>query len=181
MKYYVEEVIEALKEELSGNPQLLSAAIAMLTEYLYDNESIELILDGYEGTWYCVDKMFADGDGFYQEGNMFYLMESCNYGDEAACIILDGNRNVVLDDVWNGFPDLDEYFERKKEMVIEAMEAGGYSLDEFSEGIVFQCKDSPSGLRFASFCDAEKWLEGAEFEDPEAGNAVGKILHPERF
>lgn len=40
------------------------------------DEVIELILNGYEGTWYCINKIFSDDDGIYQKGRMFYLMES---------------------------------------------------------------------------------------------------------
>ena len=36
-----------------------------------------------------------------------FLLEHQTYGDEAASLIVDQDLNVVLDDVWNGFDDLD--------------------------------------------------------------------------
>ena len=60
-----------------------------------------LIIDGYEGTWYVIDKKEYNGE-------MLYLLESENYGDEAACIIVNKKEKVVLDDVWNGFNDYEE-------------------------------------------------------------------------
>ena len=59
---------------------------------------------GHVGTWYVIDE--ADvGD------QTLYLLESEKYGDEAACIIVDKNFNIVLEDVWNGFDDYYEYLE----------------------------------------------------------------------
>lgn len=60
-----------------------------------------LIIDGHEGKWYVIDEKEYDG-------STLYLLESENYGDEAACIIVNEKEEVVLDDVWNGFSDYDE-------------------------------------------------------------------------
>ena len=35
-----------------------------------------------------------------------YLLENEIYGDEVPCIIIDGDYNVILDNVYNGFDDL---------------------------------------------------------------------------
>lgn len=52
---------------------------------------------GHVGTWYVIDE--RDG---------LYLLEHETYGDEAACVIIDGEGNLVMEDVWNGFDDYDE-------------------------------------------------------------------------
>jgi len=36
-----------------------------------------------------------------------YLLEHETFGDDAASIIIDENKKVVLDDVYNGFDDFD--------------------------------------------------------------------------
>lgn len=61
-------------------------------------------VDGHIGTWYVIDENELDGQPIY-------LLEHEDYGDEAACIIIDENYEVVLDDVWNGFDDLWEYLD----------------------------------------------------------------------
>ena len=100
----------------NGNENDISAFI----KYLEDNcdvvkdkenrqntineQSDEIIVDGYKGTWYVIDSQIIDGKNYF-------LLESENYGDEAAGIIIDENRNVIMDDVWNGFLDYHEKFD----------------------------------------------------------------------
>lgn len=61
-------------------------------------ESDEIEIEGYSGTWYVIDShKFDDKE--------LFLLESEIYGDEAACLIVDENRNLIMDDVYNGFDD----------------------------------------------------------------------------
>ena len=60
-----------------------------------------LIIDNHEGTWYVIDKKEYNGE-------MLYLLESENYGDEVAWLIVNQKEEVVMNDVWNGFSDYDE-------------------------------------------------------------------------
>lgn len=61
-------------------------------------DSIEI--EDHKGKWYVIDEI-------YFKGKKVYLLEHETYGDETACLIIDDNFNVLLDDVWNGFNDLD--------------------------------------------------------------------------
>ena len=57
-------------------------------------------INGDVGTWYIIDeKEYKD--------KTLYLLEHEDFGDEAGCLIIDKNYNVVMDDVWNGFDDYD--------------------------------------------------------------------------
>ena len=58
---------------------------------------------GFRGRWHSIDEKVYFGE-------ILYLMEHDFYGDETACIIIDKNANLIYDDVWNGFDDLDEEF-----------------------------------------------------------------------
>lgn len=58
-------------------------------------------IPGYKGTWYVIDHS-------YYSGRPCFLLESEVWGDEAAGIIVDIYGNVILDDVYNGFSDLDD-------------------------------------------------------------------------
>lgn len=58
-------------------------------------------ISGYVGTWYVIDEMF-------HYGKKVYLLESEICGDEAACLIVNENLEIILDDVWNGFSDLED-------------------------------------------------------------------------
>ena len=63
-----------------------------------DLHSDEIEIEGYTGTWYVMDvQRVKDRD--------LFLLESEIYGDEAACLIVNENRNVVMDNVHNGFAD----------------------------------------------------------------------------
>ena len=68
------------------------------------NPNSSIRVTGYKGTWHIVVRMEDDGQ------NLF-LLEHDTYGDEAACLIVDENMNLVCEDVWNGF---DDYFEQKE-------------------------------------------------------------------
>ncbi len=67
---------------------------------LHDN-SDNIAVDGHIGTWYVIDTQ-AFGDKTY------FLLEHEEYGDEASCIIVDEDKKLILEDVWNGFSDLEE-------------------------------------------------------------------------
>lgn len=69
----------------------------ILTKY-----SKGIYIADYEGTWYVIDTK-----EYY--GQELFLLENEKYGDEAACIIADRDGTVLLDDVWNGFKDWEEY------------------------------------------------------------------------
>lgn len=70
-------------------------------------------IDGHYGTWYVIDEGDFDWTPDTPEGpqtirHHLYLLEHEEYGDEAAGLIVDGLGDIVLDDVWNGFDDLEE-------------------------------------------------------------------------
>lgn len=75
----------------------------------YTREHIQV--KDHQGTWYVVDQKY------YRTKGWFFLLEHETYGDEAACVIISADYSLVLDDVWNGFDDLedvwaDEEFEK---------------------------------------------------------------------
>lgn len=57
-------------------------------------------LNNINGTWYVIDES-------WRNSIKVYLLESEQYGDEIPCIIVDEKMNVLLDNVYNGFDDLD--------------------------------------------------------------------------
>lgn len=62
---------------------------------------------GHTGTWYIIDTMISMYYGFT---GVFHLLESEQYGDAAAHIIIDDDGNLILDEVYNGFDDLREFW-----------------------------------------------------------------------
>lgn len=68
-----------------------------------DRDSVDIVIDGHIGTWYVIDFQTQ------LDGNDIFLLEHETYGDEAACLIVDEDGNILLDDVWNGFDDYEEY------------------------------------------------------------------------
>lgn len=57
-------------------------------------------IDGHRGRWYVVDES-------EWKGEKVFLLEHETYGDEAACLIANEKLEVIMDDVWNGFDDLE--------------------------------------------------------------------------
>ena len=55
------------------------------------------------GTFYVISDTVMDIKGTLKR---VYLLESEIYGDEVPCIIIDGDYNVIMDNVYNGFEDL---------------------------------------------------------------------------
>ncbi|MEW6215830.1 MAG: hypothetical protein AB1478_11630, partial [Nitrospirota bacterium] len=43
----------------------------------------------------------------YHNGEPAYLLESEIYGDEVPCLIVDKAGKIILDEVYNGFSDLE--------------------------------------------------------------------------
>lgn len=62
------------------------------------HESDNISIEGHIGTWYVIDSEEI-------EGKKLFLLEHEEYGDSAASIIVDENKNLVMEDVWNGFDD----------------------------------------------------------------------------
>lgn len=68
-------------------------------------KSDNIAVEGHIGTWYVVDA------AVYRKGSVaktVYLLEHEDYGDEAACLIVDENATLIMEGVWNGFGDLED-------------------------------------------------------------------------
>lgn len=64
-------------------------------------------VEGHKGTWYSIDEYFYCG-------KHYYIMESEQYGEDAACIAIDAKTHIlILDDIWNGTNDLKYYLENE--------------------------------------------------------------------
>ena len=61
-------------------------------------------IQGWYGTWYSIDTQITDH-------SLYLLLEHEEYGDETEHLIIDYTGQLILDDVWNGFEDLDEFLE----------------------------------------------------------------------
>lgn len=64
-----------------------------------NKDSKGIILSGHWGTWYVID---VTSDGKY------FLLEHETYGEDAAHIIVTPTGRIKLEEVWNGFIDLDD-------------------------------------------------------------------------
>lgn len=71
-------------------------------EKVIASNSDNIKIKGHIGTWYVLSS------AKYPQGTL-YLLEHETYGDEAPSIIVDSYGNIVLEDVYNGWDDLDEY------------------------------------------------------------------------
>ena len=65
-------------------------------------------LKGYGDTFYVISDTVMDIKGTLKR---VYLLESEVWGDEVPCIIIDGDYNVIMNTVYNGFDDLNDFLE----------------------------------------------------------------------
>lgn len=73
--------------------------------YFNDDWYIDGIqLDCYSDSWYVIDTQITNHV-------LYLLLENEVYGDECSHIIIDHLGNVILDEVWNGFDDLNDLLE----------------------------------------------------------------------
>ena len=100
VRRYQELTIQAYLEE--HTPAVQKAKKSLEGEISADSDS--LIIDGYESTWYVVDTEAVDG-------KELFLLENEEYGDETFGIIIDKDRNVLVDEAWNGFADYHEKYD----------------------------------------------------------------------
>lgn len=66
-------------------------------------------IGGHRGMWYVIDDGYfkADPDVIGKPETVhLFLLESERYGEDAACLIVDEGKRIILEDVWNGFDDL---------------------------------------------------------------------------
>lgn len=100
VRRYQEPTIQAYLEEHTLAVQKAKKSF----ESEISSDSDALIIDGYEGTWYVVDTEIVDG-------KELFLLENEEYGDETFGIIIDKDRNVLVDEAWNGFSDYHEKYD----------------------------------------------------------------------
>ena len=100
VRRYQELTIQAHLEE--HTPAVQKAKKSLEGEITADSDG--LVIDGYEGTWYVVDTETIDG-------KELFLLENEDYGDETFGIIIDKDRNILVDEVWNGFADYHEKYD----------------------------------------------------------------------
>lgn len=56
-------------------------------------------IEGHKGTWYIINES-------YYKGRKVFLLESEQYGEDAAALIVDKNLRIIQEGVFNGFNDL---------------------------------------------------------------------------
>jgi hypothetical protein len=61
-----------------------------------------ITVKGHVGKWYVINETTHDG-------RKVFLLEHESYGDDAACIAVDANGNIVCEDKYDDFHDFLEY------------------------------------------------------------------------
>lgn len=127
----IDMLISALEENC---PAVLSEK-EKTEDIVITENSDEIIIDGYEGTWYVVDTETVDG-------KELFLLENEEYGDETFGIIIDKDRKVLVGEAWNGFSD---YHEKYDNITLEEKLANKVG-DEWKAFLDDMKKESPAVL-----------------------------------
>ena len=61
----------------------------------------EITIESHLGTWYVIGNTT-------HEGKRVFLLENEQQGDDVPCLIVDEYCNILEEDVWNGFEDLED-------------------------------------------------------------------------
>jgi hypothetical protein len=76
---------------------------------LLTEKSDKITIEGHKGTWYVIgNRLLTDEKSTkinYQ--GYVYLLEHEKYGEDASHLIVKSDGTVVLEDVTNGFEDLE--------------------------------------------------------------------------
>lgn len=131
VRRYQELTIQAYLEEHTSAVQ--GAKKSLEGEITADSDA--LIIDGYEGTWYVADTETVDGKDLF-------LLENEEYGDETFGIIIDKDRNILVDEAWNGFADYHEKYDNITPEERLANKVG----DEWKSFLEDMKKESPAVL-----------------------------------
>lgn len=112
-----EDGLNFLGEEITVQ-QFLDELNQRKNEQGIDSESYKISVEGHFGTWYVVDETEWNSE-------KFFLLESEEYGDEAACVAVNEKGKLVAEDLWNGFDEgfreaAKEYFSDKGVTVEES-------------------------------------------------------------
>ncbi len=100
----------------------------------FQNIQEQIVVDGHAGTWHIIDT--AERATPYDMGGVatYFLLEHDTFGEDAACVIINGEGKLVIDDVYNGFGDLDEAIDGFNDMLVE-MERIGYRVLDVKDNL----------------------------------------------
>lgn len=125
--------------EQQGKKELFEKTIKELKgEDVLNKKSDNIKIEGHVGTWYVIDTAIHNG-------RELFLLEHEDYGDETASLIVDADKNIVLDDVWNGFLDYEEAFDIESEEM-------QFGEDKFIDSVVQELENLPSHMGALTFC-----------------------------
>lgn len=123
-----------------------------VAEYLSRNDNTQPIgkggitVDGHVGTWHIVDQTQRELPHRSGEQDAFYLLEHDTYGEDAAMLIVNKESKVVLDDVWNGFDDLDEAIDNFS-YSLQELENAGYTVVQVTDTMGCELEDNDTLIR----------------------------------
>lgn len=96
----VKEIWFEIKHQFQYNNELISETFHVRLEDIEYLENIKVA--DCCGTWYSIDaRIYND--------KIYFLCENEQVGDEMCHIIIDTECNLILDSVYNGFDDFDDY------------------------------------------------------------------------
>ncbi len=74
---------------------------------IIDDNSTGIIIEGYERTFRVVDSKYISKYGFDE---VMFLLEDEIEEDEAEGLIVNNDGDIIVNDVWNGWEDMDDTF-----------------------------------------------------------------------
>ncbi len=151
--YYVDSFGFTEIEEFVEQRTLIAAKKQRIEDAYINMNTLGVIVDGHEGMWHPLYGQEINGE-------MFYLMESDEYGETAGNILLHMDGDLVAEDLWSG-------------VNYEAMEAVKEFFDQ--KGISYALTDFPLQERYKIEAEFTPQGEALYFiVDNVTGGPLGK-------
>lgn len=144
-----------------------------------DMDTDGLAVEGHYGTWHTIDHAEI-------EGVTCYLMEHDEYGDEAACIIVDSTGQLLLEDCYDGLSeetleqvrhelDVNDVFNDVKNQLVNRLSENAYGEPQafvmLDNGRTVQITFEQDGLaeeeRYYSGCLNRSVSEGLDYKSQQ--------------
>jgi len=165
------EALETIRRCYDRENGILYTSISDAIDHGYDPYSTDF--DPYED---------HPAVGYDEDGRPHIVEDECEWDDDD----LDGDLEDVLeaamaDGDLDPYPD--DYDYEETELLCRAMIAAGYGfMGTDRQGELLRFADGNlQNFYFTDWPEVREWLEGVVFDDPDVGDAVERILHPERF
>lgn len=137
-----ENIMRATAEEevrRNGGTEFTHGEDEIEKRHLNEN-SQHIHIDGHVGTWYVIEKKDIEVSFNNDKPYTYFLLEHEAYGQDAAGLIVNEEGKVIVEDVYNGFDDLQTEIDELYS-TLNMLRSAGYDIVEVTDTLGCTIKD----------------------------------------